>query len=150
VSKPQAQSRGSGDNGYLRIGDVAGLVGMSPSALRTWEKLGVGVPIRSRSRYRLYTQEDVRLLKRARFLRRVRGLNARAIVDQLRQRGMVISEPFAVAVDLPKGAGILTLNGDLARIHLELARPETILRMMRAQIDEAMKVKNSAAPHHRP
>jgi DNA-binding transcriptional MerR regulator/uncharacterized cupin superfamily protein len=89
VSKPQAEPRASGENGYLRIGDVAGLVGMSPSALRTWEKLGVGVPVRSRSRYRLYTQEDVRLLKRARFLRRVRGLNARAIVEQLRQRGML-------------------------------------------------------------
>ena len=81
--------RARGENGYLRIGDVARLVGMSPSALRTWEKLGVGVPIRSRSRYRLYSREDVRLLKRARFLRRVRGLNARAIVEQLRQRGML-------------------------------------------------------------
>lgn len=89
VSKPPAESRTQGDNGYLRIGDVAGLVGMSPSALRTWEKLGVGVPVRSRSRYRLYTQEDVRLLKRARFLRRVRGLNARAIVEKLQQSGML-------------------------------------------------------------
>jgi transcriptional regulator with XRE-family HTH domain len=62
---------------------------MSPSALRTWEKLGIGVPLRSRSRYRLYTQEDVRLLKRTRFLRRVRGLNARAIVEKLRQSGML-------------------------------------------------------------
>ena len=81
--------RARGENGYLRIGDVARLVGMSPSALRTWEKLGVGVPLRSRSRYRLYSREDVRLLKRACFLRRVRGLNARAIVEQLRQRGML-------------------------------------------------------------
>jgi DNA-binding transcriptional MerR regulator len=89
VPKPQEKPHSGGDNGYLRIGDVAGLVGMSPSALRTWEKLGIGVPVRSRSRYRLYTQEDVRLLKRARFLRRVRGLNARAIVGQLRQRGML-------------------------------------------------------------
>lgn len=62
---------------------------MSPSTLRTWEKLGVGVPLRSRSKYRLYTQEDVRLLKRVRFLRQVRGLNARAIVEQLRQGGML-------------------------------------------------------------
>lgn len=89
MPRPQAEPRRDGENGYLRIGDVAGLVGMSPSALRTWEKLGVGIPVRSRSRYRLYTQEDVRLLKRARFLRRVRGLNARAIVEKLRQGGML-------------------------------------------------------------
>ena len=89
MSKPPAASRTRSEDGYLRIGDVAGLVEMSPSALRTWETLGVGVPIRSRSRYRLYTREDVRLLKRARFLRRVRGLNAPAIVEQLRQSGML-------------------------------------------------------------
>ena len=89
MSSSQAKSLTRGQNGYLRIGDVAGLVDMSPSTLRAWEKLGVGVPSRSRSRYRLYTREDVRLLKRARFLRRVRGLNARAIVEQLRQSGML-------------------------------------------------------------
>ena len=89
TSRPQAEARACEDNGYLRIGDVAGLVGMSPSALRTWEKLGVGVPVRSRARYRLYTEEDVRVLKRARFLRRVRGLNARAIVEHLRLGGML-------------------------------------------------------------
>src|SRR5574337_834414 len=90
---PRDASRARPENGYLRIGDVARLVGVSSSTLRTWEKLGVGVPERSHSRYRLYTQDDVRLLKRARFLRRVRGLNARAIVQQLRQSGMLPLRP---------------------------------------------------------
>ena len=89
MSRPLEGSRARPENGYLRIGDVARLVGMSPSTLRTWEKLGVAAPFRSPSQYRLYTQEDVRLLQRVRFLRRVRGLNARAIVDHLRQRGML-------------------------------------------------------------
>ena len=61
---------------YLKIGDVARQVGMSPSVIRSWESLGLTRPQRTASRYRLYSSEDVKLLKRARFLRRVRGMNA--------------------------------------------------------------------------
>jgi DNA-binding transcriptional MerR regulator/quercetin dioxygenase-like cupin family protein len=72
---------------YLKIGDVARLVGVSPSVIRTWENLGLTRPKRTESKYRLYTAEDVKLLKRARFLRKVRGLNAAAIVELLRREG---------------------------------------------------------------
>jgi DNA-binding transcriptional MerR regulator/mannose-6-phosphate isomerase-like protein (cupin superfamily) len=72
---------------YLKIGDVARQVGVSPSVIRSWENLGLTRPQRSQSRYRLYTAEDVKLLKRARFLRKVRGLNAAAIVELLRREG---------------------------------------------------------------
>lgn len=75
--------------GYLKIGDVARLVKISPSMLRAWERLGLARPERSRSSYRLYTHDDVRLLKRARYLRRERGLNAAAIVERLRQEGLL-------------------------------------------------------------
>jgi transcriptional regulator with XRE-family HTH domain len=37
----------------------------------------------------LYTASDIKLLKRARFLRKVRGLNAAAIVELLRREGRV-------------------------------------------------------------
>jgi len=74
---------------YLKIGDVARLVGVSPSVIRTWEGLGLTRPQRSASKYRLYTPDDVKLLKRARFLRRVRGLNAPAIVHALKRDGLV-------------------------------------------------------------
>jgi transcriptional regulator with XRE-family HTH domain len=74
---------------YLKIGDVARLVGVSPSVIRSWESLGLARPRRTASRYRLYTAEDVKLLKRARFLRRVRGLNAPAIVQLLKRDGLV-------------------------------------------------------------
>jgi len=73
---------------YLKIGDVARLVGVSPSVIRSWESLGVTRPRRTRSKYRLYTPEDVRLLKRARFLRKVRGLNAPAIAQLLKREGL--------------------------------------------------------------
>jgi DNA-binding transcriptional MerR regulator len=77
-----------GNNDYLKIGDVARLVGISPTVIRVWESLGLARPRRSASKYRLYSQEDVRLLKRASFLRKVRGMNAPAIVQTLKREGM--------------------------------------------------------------
>jgi DNA-binding transcriptional MerR regulator/quercetin dioxygenase-like cupin family protein len=74
---------------YLKIGDVAKKVGVSPSVIRSWESLGLARPRRTESKYRLYTADDVKLLKRARFLRKVRGLNAAAIVQLLRREGKV-------------------------------------------------------------
>ena len=74
---------------YLKIGDVARKVGVSPSVIRSWESLGLTRPRRTESKYRLYTTEDVKLLKRARFLRKVRGLNAAAIVQLLKREGKV-------------------------------------------------------------
>jgi DNA-binding transcriptional MerR regulator/mannose-6-phosphate isomerase-like protein (cupin superfamily) len=72
---------------YFKIGDVARRVGVSPSVIRSWESVGLTRPRRTESKYRLYTADDVRLLKRARFLRKVRGLNAAAIVELLRREG---------------------------------------------------------------
>jgi len=74
---------------YLKIGDVARQVGVSPSVIRSWESLGLAHPRRTESKYRLYTAEDIKLLKRARFLRKVRGLNAVAIVELLKREGKV-------------------------------------------------------------
>jgi DNA-binding transcriptional MerR regulator/mannose-6-phosphate isomerase-like protein (cupin superfamily) len=81
--------KANGGKPYLKIGDVARLVGVSPSSIRTWESLGLARPQRTESKYRLYSQEDVRLLKRARFLRKVRGMNGPAIVALLRREGNV-------------------------------------------------------------
>ena len=78
---------------YLKIGDVARLVGVSPSVIRSWESLGLTRPRRTASKYRLYAPEDVKLLKRARFLRKVRGLNAPAIMQLLKRNGQVRSVP---------------------------------------------------------
>lgn len=74
---------------YLKIGDVARKIGVSPSVIRSWESLGLARPQRTESKYRLYSAEDVKLLKRARFLRKVRGLNAAAIVQLLKREGKV-------------------------------------------------------------
>jgi DNA-binding transcriptional MerR regulator/quercetin dioxygenase-like cupin family protein len=85
--------------GMLRISEVARRVGISSSALRAWEALGLVAPRRTESRYRMFTEADVRLLQRALFLRRARGLNPAAIVHVLKRQG-VVSTP-AEAVTLP-------------------------------------------------
>jgi DNA-binding transcriptional MerR regulator/uncharacterized cupin superfamily protein len=73
----------------LRISEAARRVGISSSALRAWEVLGLVTPRRTESRYRMYTEADVRLLQRAMFLRRARGLNPAAIVHVLKRQGIV-------------------------------------------------------------
>jgi len=79
--------RSSSAKPYLKIGDVARRVGVSPSVIRSWESLGLTRPRRTQSKYRLYAPDDVKLLKRVRFLRKARGLNAAAIVELLRREG---------------------------------------------------------------
>src|SRR3981189_2083185 len=73
----------------LRISEVARRVGISSSALRAWEALGLVSPQRTQSRSRLFSESDVRLLQRAIFLRRARGLNPAAIVHVLKRQGVV-------------------------------------------------------------
>ncbi len=73
----------------MRISEVARRLGISPSALRGWEALGLVSPQRTQSKYRLYAQADVRLLQRAIFLRRARGLNPAAIAHVLKRKGEV-------------------------------------------------------------
>ena len=48
----------------LRISAVAKRLGISSSALRAWEILGLIAPQRTCSKYRLYSESDVRLLQR--------------------------------------------------------------------------------------
>jgi DNA-binding transcriptional MerR regulator/quercetin dioxygenase-like cupin family protein len=92
VSSRKNLSAGSGkriEHRRLRISEVARRVGISSSALRAWEALGLVSPERTESRYRLYREADVRLLQRAIFLRRARGLNPAAIVHVLKRQGVV-------------------------------------------------------------
>jgi len=85
------------------------MAGVSPSVIRSWENLGLTRPQRSRSKYRLYTPDDVKLLKRARYLRRVRGLNAPAIVQMLKRDGMMRAA----------SNGIVPIGRQLRRLRLQ-------------------------------
>src|ERR1700741_3818486 len=83
----------------LRISEVARRVKISSSALSAWEALGLVTPQRTKSRYRLYTEADVRPLQRSLFPRRARGLNPPAIVHVLKRQGAVA--PPAETATLP-------------------------------------------------
>lgn len=79
-----------------RIGAVAKQLGVSPSTIRAWERMGLRCSVSSGpSAHRTYTPDGIKVLKRAVYLRRVQGLNAPAILEQLRREG---------AVDVRKGA----------------------------------------------
>jgi DNA-binding transcriptional MerR regulator/quercetin dioxygenase-like cupin family protein len=109
---------------YLKIGDVAKKVGVSPSVIRSWESLGLARPRRTESKYRLYTAEDVKLLKRARFLRKVRGLNAAAIVQILKREGKVA----------------LAANGNSSAIGRHLRQLRAKHKLSLAQVAEAVGI----------
>ncbi|MEA2652458.1 MAG: hypothetical protein QOI85_2179 [Chloroflexota bacterium] len=68
---------------YL-IGEAARRVGVSPSALRLWERQGLVRPGRSGGRYRVYTDADLEHLRSVRRLRQVDQLNAPGIRRVLR------------------------------------------------------------------
>jgi transcriptional regulator with XRE-family HTH domain len=72
--------------------------------IRAWEKMGLAHPSRSHSSYRLYTRDDLKLLQRAVYLRRVLGLNAPAILNQLRQEGLLPRNPAEKPMN-PSAAG---------------------------------------------
>ncbi|HEX6881191.1 MAG TPA: cupin domain-containing protein [Terriglobales bacterium] len=115
MAKRGLQQRPAKTGTFLKIGDVAQMVGISATVIRSWERLGLIRPQRTDSKYRLYTTDDVKLLKRARFLRRERGLNALAIVDLLRRAGDL---PFAQAAP-DNGNGTLKLGPMLRRLRTE-------------------------------
>jgi DNA-binding transcriptional MerR regulator/quercetin dioxygenase-like cupin family protein len=71
----------------LKIGEVAEMVGVSASVIRSWERLGLISPQRTGSKYRMYSSDDVKLLQRARYLSRVRGMNGPAIIELLKSKG---------------------------------------------------------------
>jgi DNA-binding transcriptional MerR regulator/quercetin dioxygenase-like cupin family protein len=109
---------------YLKIGDVAKKVGVSPSVIRSWESLGLTRPQRTESKYRMYSADDVKLLKRARFLRKVRGLNAAAIVQLLKREGKV--RP--------------TVDGNASAIGAHLRQLRARRRLSLAQVAEAVGI----------
>jgi DNA-binding transcriptional MerR regulator len=69
--------------GY-RIGEAARRVGVSPSALRLWERQGLVRPARLGSRYRIYSDADLDHLRSIRRLRQIDRLNAPGIRRVLR------------------------------------------------------------------
>ena len=72
-------------NGRLTIGQLAKLTGVPPKTIRYYEEAGIlPPPERSESRYRLYSETDVRRLQ---LVRRARALDI-SLPDVLKSEGV--------------------------------------------------------------
>jgi DNA-binding transcriptional MerR regulator/quercetin dioxygenase-like cupin family protein len=70
-------------HGFLTVGRTARILGVSPSTLRLWENVGLVSPLRSDGRYRLYSPDLLKVLKRIKYLRDVHRLNVPGIKREL-------------------------------------------------------------------
>ena len=136
-----------------KIGEVAKQLGISASMIRAWEKLGLARPSRTDSRYRLYTAGDLRVLKRAVYLRKVLGLNAPAIVAQLRQEGFLPEKPTVAADSLAFGARLRKLRSlrseSLAQVAAAVGvSPAFLSSLERGQVNASIGVLRKIAQHY--
>ena len=87
TSRSRRRARPAADTtarfGFLTVGRAARILGVSPSTLRLWENVGLVVPERSDGRYRLYSPELLKVLKRIKYLRDVKQLNVPGIKQAL-------------------------------------------------------------------
>lgn len=91
--------------GYFNISEVARLLGVSPSTLRLWEKVGLITPERSDGRYRLFTAEDIRRLKKIKFLKSAKHLNVGGVLHVLSQDGSAHPAAAAKSVTTSEAIG---------------------------------------------
>jgi DNA-binding transcriptional MerR regulator/quercetin dioxygenase-like cupin family protein len=111
TSSPKSRGRArrasvSPGHGFLTVGQTARILGVSPSTLRLWENVGLVSPVRSSGRYRLYSPELLKVLKRIKYLRDVQRLNVPGIKREL----------GATAVDRPRAADQKPLGPLLRRM----------------------------------
>jgi DNA-binding transcriptional MerR regulator len=88
---PRARSTVAPRLGFLTVGQTARILGVSPSTLRLWESVGLVSPVRSSGRYRLYSPELLKVLKRIKYLREVQQLNMPGIKRAL--GGKTVARP---------------------------------------------------------
>src|SRR5258708_9453472 len=69
--------------GFLTVGRTARLLGVGASTLRLWESVGLVSRGRSNGRYRLYSPDVLKVLKRIKYLRDVQRLNVPGIKREL-------------------------------------------------------------------
>jgi DNA-binding transcriptional MerR regulator/quercetin dioxygenase-like cupin family protein len=96
--------------GFLTVGQTARILGVSPSTLRLWESVGLVAPVRSNGRYRLYSPELLKVLKRIKYLREVQQLNMPGIKRALGAKAPPKPKPEAPSLG-PKLRRLRERNG---------------------------------------
>lgn len=72
---------------HFNISEVARMLDVSSSTLRLWERMGLITPERSDGGYRRFTLDDVKRLKKIKFLKSARHINASGVLHVLSQDG---------------------------------------------------------------
>lgn len=100
---------------YLKVGQAARLVGVSPSTLRNWESLGLFKTVRTEGRYRLYSRETINQLKRIQELRKTKRVNIPGIRFYEKRGGDTIPHltPENFSPELPARLASLRRSRDL-------------------------------------
>lgn len=78
---------------YFRIGEAARMLGISTSSLRNWEQMGLITAARSQGRYRLYSREALKKLRKIKYLRNIQHVNPAGIAAILQSKGKKEREP---------------------------------------------------------
>jgi DNA-binding transcriptional MerR regulator len=99
------------------IGVAASLVGLSPATVRRWVRAGYVAPVRAANGWRMFSWQNVEVLRRVRDLSR-RGLTSQEIRRGLRRRRTVAP----AALGRTNGATSLPAERRLSR-GLEQGRP---------------------------
>lgn len=90
------------------ISVTSSLVGVSPSALRRWERAGIVTPARDRRGWRLFSWEDIETLRRAKPLVR-RGLPLVDVRRQVRRRPRPLGLLLPLSRPRLRRVGVLAL-----------------------------------------
>lgn len=80
---------------YFNISEAANMLGVSPSTLRVWEKVGLISPQRSDGQYRLFSLHDIKRLKQIKFLKSAKKLNNGGVLHVLKENNHVHPAPLA-------------------------------------------------------
>ena len=86
---------------YHSIGEVAEMLGEAPSVLRFWEtEFDCIRPVKNRRGSRSYTEHDIELLRRIKYLTRDCGYTLDGVKEQLRLNNNTLDDRIQIAQTL--------------------------------------------------
>lgn len=105
------------DKQYYKIRDAAEIIGVAPSTLRYWEsEFSCLSPMRTASKARHYTPEDIEKLRKIHYLLKVKGLKLEAAKEQMRVNARNIDHTMEVIARLEEvKSGLKGLLGALGK-----------------------------------
>lgn len=122
------------DKLYFKIGEVADIAGVKPHVLRYWESEFNAIrPTKSRSKQRLYRQQDIELILRLKDLLYNQGFTISGARKQLRRRQPPppAESPMEPAAEKSVEQMALPLSGPLDHVLLQEIRQD-ILRLKKS------------------